>query len=818
LPGYAPGLNTSGADIQAVLEAEAAPELRNAPGHIDPAARQLIDESRKAGWRQFVFDAAKNRADESLTFDGAGRFVYQRTLPLGLHETVVCDGESLLHLYPELGLGASRSVTRFHRAELLAAVPWLTPPAEDLAHGADLELVGENTVAVVPHVVKNLKPVDGQPQKYLRMQLVFAPRRLAERQIVEVPANKVHLREVYDGEGGLRILDGDGKELDKFNQPLTAAPGPDLHPDTKALVVLPLPLRSRQHVMASFKLDPNRSLADVDNGCYSELPPNGALQLLATLYAQGAADDARLVVRDCFLAHNDRRLGLFTLLLASGVEVGNDLDCIAALKDRVDQPVARYVLLHGNAPYRFLHQRWPLNVGATVGEPDSFLRRLAEFEDLTTRNPSTVPAWLEQTVVKGDRTRYADFIHRNESNVLGWAMLTHVQDHRYPRNANRYKERWQWLAGQWGRIAAALHDNPRAGYEQASCLQSAGRPDEARKLFEDLYDKELKAAVLPAIDRRFRSALVGDDKHPDDWNRLVRATAADFLKQDRRAAVIALATQCHQLDDRPLADNLMQMALSDLKDEDLLGVTLLAVGNYRRWGDTGLAEKLVDDMLARKQFQLIPGLWRLASTIADERGATEKAIRCLEHALDLEFADLPDVIDLQSWRTDYGRLLSHYRSVVANARMQHQLPPPDLAALTIRAVDRWRKHDPEATGASETASQILNLLGATNIAWDYLTTSVGNNPTNSGTWVTVAQRLQRQGDFELADRAYATAFEANAKDPLILWDRAQNRRQAGDLAGANALLRQIENTQWGGAGEPSYDNIRANARWQLESK
>jgi hypothetical protein len=127
--------------------------------------------------------------------------------------------------------------------------------------------------------------------------------------------------------------------------------------------------------------------------------------------------------------------------------------------------------------------------------------------------------------------RYADFIHRNESNVLGWAMLTHVQDQRKPRNPSRDNERWEWLAQQWSRIAAALHDNPKARYEQASCLQWASKKDEARKLFEDLYDKELKAGVLPAIDRRFRWALQGDDKHTDDWNTLMRQTAAVVVSQ-----------------------------------------------------------------------------------------------------------------------------------------------------------------------------------------------------------------------------------------------------------------------------------------------
>jgi tetratricopeptide (TPR) repeat protein len=341
-----------------------------------------------------------------------------------------------------------------------------------------------------------------------------------------------------------------------------------------------------------------------------------------------------------------------------------------------------------------------------------------------------------------------------------------------------------------------------------------GRVDESRKLFADIYAQELKAGLLPAIDSRFRSALQRDEAHPDHWIVLMQLTATQFKEKNDRAAIIALATQCQQLNDRPLADNLMKMALSDLPPEDVLGVNLLAIGYYRRLADTARAEELMDGLLGDEAFAILPGLWRLATTIADERSRTEKAVRCLEHALDLEFADLPDVIDLQSWRSDYGRLLNHYHAVVAAAAMQRQMPPGDIAARTIRAVDRWRKHDPEASGACQTASEILSRIGAREIAWEYLTTSVGREPTNSGTWTSLAQRLQRQGDFETADRAYATAFEANPKDALILWDRAQNKRQAGDAAGCNKLLRQITDKEWA----PQYNNIRANARWQLEQK
>jgi len=74
--------------------------------------------------------------------------------------------------------------------------------------------------------------------------------------------------------------------------------------------------------------------------------------------------------------------------------------------------------------------------------------------------------------------------------------------------------------------------------------------------------------------------------------------------------------------------------------------------------------------------------------------------------------------------------------------------------------------------------------------------------------------LHREGNFALADRGYATAFEAEATNPLILWDRAQNLRQMGDAKKANDLLRQITDGKW----KTYYDPVRANARWQLEQK
>src|SRR5207302_7735544 len=117
LTQYAPGLNTSFADIQAVLDAEAKP-TRTSLGQIDPEARKLIERARATGWQHVTYPAKDGAHAFTITVNGAGQFVYKRALMFGLRERVVCDGTKLLHLYEEIGLGARRSFSRFHRAEL----------------------------------------------------------------------------------------------------------------------------------------------------------------------------------------------------------------------------------------------------------------------------------------------------------------------------------------------------------------------------------------------------------------------------------------------------------------------------------------------------------------------------------------------------------------------------------------------------------------------------------------------------------------------------------------------------------------------------
>jgi thioredoxin-like negative regulator of GroEL len=80
--------------------------------------------------------------------------------------------------------------------------------------------------------------------------------------------------------------------------------------------------------------------------------------------------------------------------------------------------------------------------------------------------------------------------------------------------------------------------------------------------------------------------------------------------------------------------------------------------------------------------------------------------------------------------------------------------------------------------------------------------------------VGLAQSLNREGNFALADQAYAAAFEAEPTNAQVLWDRAQNLQQAGRHAEAQKVLRQLAEGDW----QPRFGWVKSQARWQLEGR
>jgi tetratricopeptide (TPR) repeat protein len=796
LAGYARGMNTTAADIDTVLEAEGIPNHHLMQGAINEAARRLIHTTRAAGWQALTQPAEDGRRAYTIFFDGRGRYTYERVLPPGLRERVICDGRTLLHLYPDLGIGARRTVSRFHRADFARLVPWVMRPAEDLAIGADVRLIDEQTVAVVPHGVDSRKDKNRKPLPYLQLRLVFAEGRLAERQIVRMPAGQVVSRHVLAADGTIKFLDSKGKEVDVLKARLAPAREPSLKADTENLVILRLPYRTREHVLQTRKLKdkPYESMRFAD-----------ARALFAADVAAGNGESALAVFKQAFYARDQRQLGFYVLLAACGQNL--DADHVDVMAEHPDEPLAQYLALHTSPLLRKHASQWAV---ASRQWPAGLLRHLALTHALAQR-------WQSDKVTKGtvarvqaERDRALDYVRQNRGTLFGWAMLGLVQD-----QAKDDKAFHRELAGGW----LLFEDVPGlaypARYEYARSLLKCGQAEEARKVLTALYEKTLKAGRLPPIDADFRRALLTGGKGGDAWSGLLRRTADQYIQKKDRPAVLALAWQCWQLEDRPLANHLLTLALDGIPAEkDRLALTLAGVGFLSQTGQLAEADQLLQKLLKDSKLAERPSLWRIKAKLAEQRDQAPAALEALEQALETEYQNLPEVIDLRAVRADYEKLLEHYQKLTEAMVTLKVRPPADFLPRVVRAADRWRAMDRDGTAACRAAGRILQTLGDRDLGWDYLTTPIGLRPNEADPWLDLARTLSRQGDLELADRAYTAAFEAEPTNAQILWDRAQNLRQAGKTVAAKRLLRQLVDRKW----QPRFEWLRTQARWEVRGR
>jgi tetratricopeptide (TPR) repeat protein len=492
-----------------------------------------------------------------------------------------------------------------------------------------------------------------------------------------------------------------------------------------------------------------------------------------------------------------RPIGFFTLLAACGANLDAEHGNVTG--EHPGDPLADY-LAFCSSP---VLQKHALGLVRPEGA-SPFLARLIAFRTLFDRWQSHKATAGNEAARKHEREQVFAFVCQDPASPLGWALLATVSD--ADAKAHSPAE-----ADAWGMLVASPGLAYTARYEQARCLYHAGRIPDAWQHFTKLYEETAQAGALPTIDADFRAALrpPGDADHFAD---LLRRTADDWVKHDGRLAVLLLAEQCWQLGDPAQSARLRDVALAGITDDaERLRVTLTAMAFLRQNNQVAPADDLLRPILDTLAFAAEPSLWRLGALLAGQRGQPNRAVECLERAVDLEYGHLPEVVNLQAIRTDYGLLLSHYRAV-ANALATLHLPPPEeFVARVVRVADRWRALDPDVTAVCQQAADVLQTLRSNELAWDYLTTPLAQKPHEAGPWLTLAQSLQQQGDAELADKALAAAFAAEPTNAQTLWDRAQLLRRCGRSAEARALFKQLAEGTW----QPRFAWLQGEAKRQL---
>ena len=758
----APGMNSSRADLFAAIEAEAQPTRMSRVGKIDAGVRELLDKARTAGWQRWTL------GEESRIFDGAGRFVEERVLPSGIRERVECDGPTLVHLYPQLHVGARREINRFLRLDAANRTPWIVPAADDLARGADLRLIDERTVALVPH------GSDRPGTDAIHVHYVFDANRLAEIRYVSSAKKTALARVVLEPTGVVRLLGEDGKELHVLRGKLEPATAPTFTSDLKDLVVLPLPYRPVEHVNKQLHLEKK----SIDQLTLAE-----ALPVFAAHFGAGNGNLATNVFNTCFVRREQKPLGMYVLLAALGQNLDSqNLDVIG---EHPDQPLAQYLALHTSPVLRQHASQWAVQSGSW----DGFLGRMSLAHALLQRWSDKRIEKLAPASLKTERAKALDFVQKNKDRDFGWDLLCRMQDRTDVKDAAFQRE----LATAFGWFAESPAVSYAARYEVARCLWRAGDAKAAQAKFVDVYDQAAAAGELPPIDADFRSAL----EPAGLWTKAIARTADRLLAAKRRDAVLDLAWQVWQLEDRILANDLEVRALDGITDDaERTRLRRAALDYLWNTNQVVAGSELVDRILSEPESRKQAEFWRQGARFAEFRGLSARSLECLENALAIEFRHLPEVLNLTQVDSEYGTLLSTYRQLAESMRTLQMPPPAGFATKVVRAADRWRSLNPAADKASTETAAILRIVGDRDLAWDYETTPLARNPHGAAEWWNLAKSLASGGDAELADTAFAAAFDAEPTDPNILWDRADNLRRLGRAPAADGLLRRIAEGSW----------------------
>jgi tetratricopeptide (TPR) repeat protein len=728
-----------------------------------------------------------------------------------LREKVVCDGQTQWHLYPELGLAAKRSVSRFHRAAWESGLPWLVPSADDLSLGADVRLFDAHTVVVQPRQVESRESrVESADRPSL--QLVFADDgRLAERRIVGADG-RVRLRMTI-GNDAVRLLDKDGKQIAEQLVSRIDCPAPELVPDTRNLVVLPMPVRTSQHAASSSGGAIDLRFSDVD---FSQLPESDAMALLAGFVAERNADRIQQLVGQRFFATGDRRLGFYALLLSSGNRnlSGHDLPIIygktarfAALADHPQSPLARYIDQHVR----------PVNPGETtqfeVVKDDGFVGRLSELRSLLLE-------WKHSRTGHETARDEATAVDRVVSlvnslpNRLAWELLHTV------KAKLSHGESTRRVAQSLVRFESDPTLATAARVTRIRWLQHAGDVAGSPELLRSWFVDAAAVGAAPLLEKELRETVRTTVDGAETWSRLVREAHAKLIANGHDFAAVLLTMDCWSVGDRELAEELRRAVIDGSASANARWSPTPPQGERGR--EVLLAELswhfdrslegvvLLDRLCADDRFAGSPTIWRLTATLADQGGDSRRAAECREHAIALDIAHSGDRINLTAIRDEFRKLFESYQHWAEQCRTDVR-QRPDVTRRVLVAADQWRVIEPDDSTVCQTAARVLRSLGEMDAAWEYLTTPIADKPGESSAWLPVARVLGEFGEVDRARQAFDSAFVLEPTNADILWEHAVFAGKHHRETERRELLRRIAHGDW----QPRFQNTQQLARAAL---
>ncbi|MFP4058226.1 MAG: VIT domain-containing protein [Candidatus Brocadiia bacterium] len=799
---YCPGLRSTLFDALCLVARRFGSEPR---GQVSEAAAAALAAARQA--IQPV--AVRLEEDRPPLLVGPGdRFASVHTTPMYLEERMVCDGDQVVHLYPELGLAARREASPLRRAALRRLVPHLVEPAAWLARTCDVERLGKEeeeavwaslgTGADAPaepgRFVLQLTPVaqgEEAPPARLLVAVASDGRVHARRLVVE---GEPRLTLTYTYRGGrvaARWLDGEGEELahgEYLAEPFRPA-ADTFAADLEPYVVFDIPLRRPAHYRAQIEeMEATVAFSPELVALYRHLALAHIQEYRWQRWWRGhqeARDAVRRALNLLQPARREGKVGDLVLLGSTGYPQE-----VAELREMTS-------VAEGHPLVDFFRHCRSNN-----------REELAELRDRLSGGLMGHLAAYRAVVHSHDRPEeLRAFVEAYRRSPLLFAAAYYVSNWQRNRKG-RPSEAWRALLAHPRWRFAAIHMAARENLAEGASRRVAEAFD---ALHRELSEKGVE---LPVSDRV--AAILKRVEDGEPWQRVVRRARAAAEKTEGAAPLLRFAEMALRNGEAELAERAIAQAESLAGGRERPTVVLAIAQAEWAGGRPKEAFGLYEQLLADLEGRGVPpsaGLLAAAARLAEQAGETGRAIELEERSLALEHRELPELINLQAYRTRYRWLWSQYhRRVLEAARAGDR---QSLDAWLARARKTWRlwySVDPESPWLLKHMASLLADAGRTAEAWLYLSTLIDRKPRDAETYYHLAQWCRGRKRLDQAQQWLARAYEWDTANPRWLLERAKVLREMGRQDDADRLFQRIIDGQWA----PGLEGYKQRAQKEME--
>jgi hypothetical protein len=781
LTRYAPGLYSTTFDIvNLVADEHGMPPA----GKVSDEARAAIEAARKA--IQPVKVRFGKEGPPILVASG-DRFAVTRKTEMWLEERMVCDGESVYHLYGEIGLAARRKATELRRAALRQLAPHLVEPADWMARKFDVELAEKKAGRVVlklSPIMRAEKGKEAPKPPFHILVAVAADGRILEKSLVVKDKPALKLAYTYQGaKVAAKWLDAEGKELGAAEfeaEPFT----PDAQTFKASLapfVVFDMPIRRPSYYQEQLKK------AERDLGSTVELKRHLALAHIQEANWRrwgGSNNEAYQAVAEALAALGKAgekgQLGDLTLIGSCGYR-GEVAGQRAKTTVAPTEPVVRYYASYSGSEWQQMRELRMACPATLIGHLSAYHAAVSGYK-MGPEFENFLKEYAESPLVLA-----AVFFTSNwGSKPEAWEKL---YDH----------PRWRALAI----LMAASHSQQKDTERLAQAFA---------KLHKELSDKGIEVPLPAQFEHLLRNATAAENRQA-----ILRAAFKVATDKKRVGPLLRFAEMAMRNGEDKMADEALAQARKLMKEPDSLNARLALAQTYWAGGRPKDALKLHDEVLAALDAKGIPASSAfLAATarLAEQGGEHGRAVELEERSLALEHKHLPDLIDLNAFRQRYQWLWGQYQDGVGNAmRAPDGLKTiPQWLARARAAWLRWHEVDHENSGLFAQMAALQMTAARADDAWLYLSSIIDAKPKDAQSYYDVGSWYLGRSDRESAQQWYARSAECDTANPRWLFERGRVLKDMGRKADAQRLFRQVAEGKWA----PGLQNYAEQAKKELE--